>query len=463
MPKRFRVALSFPGEKRLFVRQVAAALADVLGHDKVLYDEFLTAELARPNLDVYLGRLYHDESELIVPFFCADYERKEWCGLELRQMRDLLKQGLDEHIMPFRFDDAQITGQLSVDGYIKVGDRPAQQVADLILQRLTVVAKDAAGHVTDTSSARAATVDLPLYYLFASEGAAKAGPEDVFYSVQGESVARSLVRLFTKEYGAAKNAPVFHYQAADSILDEDQVLLLEAIDTLAIYSDPDRLIYDPPPPERTHQLAQFAERADTWLELVKKRPPPKAGAETKKTQRAAEAVMPPEQRLNAGLNLLMLLAQCYYTLLESTIGNPCQTLDLDLNQSYFWTVNSIQNLLKNHEDLRDFPGEFKPIFADLYPSTVTDVDWQDMVAPEAEAFLSAVQQYVLRKGIQDPEENSHSAIFVALYRPSIDRCLERAANYRKRMRAHWQRVMGSAAPNPESPATPPAKPESPRS
>ena len=38
--------------------------------------------------------------------------------------------------MPFRFDDAPITGVLSIDGCIKIGVRRPQEIADLILQRL---------------------------------------------------------------------------------------------------------------------------------------------------------------------------------------------------------------------------------------------------------------------------------------------------------------------------------------
>lgn len=134
--KRFLVALSFPGEKRPFVKKVAAELTAVLGRDRVLYDEYWAAEFARPNLDLHLGRLYGQESELLVPFFCADYEKKEWCGLEWRQMRELRKQKKDEQIMPFRFDDAPISGVLSIDGYIKVGERSPKHVAKLILERL---------------------------------------------------------------------------------------------------------------------------------------------------------------------------------------------------------------------------------------------------------------------------------------------------------------------------------------
>lgn len=134
--KRFRVALSFPGEKRDFIRQVADSLVTALGKDSVLYDDYLTAELARPDLDLYLGALYREQSDLLVPFYCADYERKKWCKLEWRQMRDILFNVEGHRIMPFRFDDAPITGVLSIDGYVKIGSRPPQEVSTLILERV---------------------------------------------------------------------------------------------------------------------------------------------------------------------------------------------------------------------------------------------------------------------------------------------------------------------------------------
>ena len=62
--KRFRVALSFPGEHRTFVAQVARSLARQLGKERVFYDRYFEAELARSDLDTYLQRLYHDEAEL---------------------------------------------------------------------------------------------------------------------------------------------------------------------------------------------------------------------------------------------------------------------------------------------------------------------------------------------------------------------------------------------------------------
>lgn len=136
--RRFRVALSFPGERRDYVRKVAEKLADALGREAVLYDEYLTPELARPDLDLYLGRLYRDDSDLLVPFLCADYGLKKWCNLEWRQLRDILFTLEGERIMPLRFYDAPIPGLLAIDGYVAIAGRTPEEVAELILERLTV-------------------------------------------------------------------------------------------------------------------------------------------------------------------------------------------------------------------------------------------------------------------------------------------------------------------------------------
>jgi len=134
--KRFRTALSFPGERRDFVAKVATALAKKIGRDHVFYDRWYEAELARPNLDTYLMSIYHDHSELLDVFLCEAYERKEWPGLEWRAIRDLIKQRKSDTIMLFRFDDAAIPGIFSIDGYISVDKRSPEEVADLILTRL---------------------------------------------------------------------------------------------------------------------------------------------------------------------------------------------------------------------------------------------------------------------------------------------------------------------------------------
>jgi len=159
-----------------------------------------------------------------------------------------------------------------------------------------------------------------------------------------------------------------------------------------------------------------------------------------------ESQIPKEEWRIAGHTALMILAQAYYKILESAIsGAMCTSLDLELNQSYLWTTNNISALLQDHEDLKDFPTTFTPIFRDLYPSTIRDCDWEDMVAPEAEAFLSTVQQYVLGKGVYELTEGSAGGTFVRIFQSSAQTAMEHAEAYRKRMQTTFQRVLDRAA------------------
>lgn len=166
------------------------------------------------------------------------------------------------------------------------------------------------------------------------------------------------------------------------------------------------------------------------------------------TMKPGELEMPVEDRRISGLTLLMLLAQAYYKMMECVISMAswCSSLDVELNQSYLWVTGNLTNLLKNHEDLKDFPVQFKPLFDDLYPSTVRDIDWDDMVAPEAERFLSTVQRYVHEKGVYEPEEGSTAWTFVQLFRPSIETAISQALDYHKRMHRYAQKSFcGSSA------------------
>ena len=292
------------------------------------------------------------------------------------------------------------------------------------------------------------------YYLFAlSSEASDRSARAVFYVVKGERMANSLCELFTREYVDADGTPSFGFEDGGSFSVGERVLMDESLDSLLIYDDPDPGIYDPPPPAHIMTLAQYAVRAKKWEQLLRERirnlepnvDPDKTEAAPENDSPTADLpVMPPEERRNSGLVLLMLLAQAYYKMLESSISMAswCSALDIELNQSYFWTVTMMTNLLKNHEDLKDFPVAFEPIFPDLYPSTIRDVDWEEMIAPDAESFLSTVQQYVHSKGIYDPEQGSSAWVFIEMYRPGVNKAIERANAYHKRMREYYRQMIG---------------------
>ncbi|MBI1814090.1 MAG: TIR domain-containing protein [Deltaproteobacteria bacterium] len=140
-PRRFDVALSFPGEHREFVKQVAGHLAAQFTTDRVLYDKYHQAEFAAPDLDVYLPNLYRTQSELIVLFLCPEYAAKRWCRLEWRFIRQMLATVEARRIMFLSFGnpgDVTELGILSGDGYIDIDTSNAKEIAEEILKRLSL-------------------------------------------------------------------------------------------------------------------------------------------------------------------------------------------------------------------------------------------------------------------------------------------------------------------------------------
>lgn len=137
MKRRFAVALSFPGEHRELVSDVAQALSAAFGEPRVFYDRFHAGELSRPNLDLLLQRFYKDDSDLIVVFVCGEYEEKEWCGIEWRAIRALMKDHSrpDEDVMFLRLDDKPIEGLLPIDGYLDISGKSPREITDSILRR----------------------------------------------------------------------------------------------------------------------------------------------------------------------------------------------------------------------------------------------------------------------------------------------------------------------------------------
>ena len=132
----FKVALSFAGEHRAYVAAVAEELKKRLGRGVVFYDKDFTAQLARPNLDLLLQRIYLNNSDLVVVFLCRDYERKEWCGLEWRAIRAIVKNKNDHAIMFMRFDKAEVSGAMSIDGYVDLEEYSPMQAARMIVERV---------------------------------------------------------------------------------------------------------------------------------------------------------------------------------------------------------------------------------------------------------------------------------------------------------------------------------------
>lgn len=133
---KFKVGLSFPGEQRSYAEQVATCLTRELGENAIFYDKYYQAELARPNLDLLLQKVYREQCKLVVVFLCGEYAIKEWCGLEWRAIRDIIKLRKDRDVMFIRFDDAPVPGVFSIDGYIDANFSSPSNTAQAIVDRV---------------------------------------------------------------------------------------------------------------------------------------------------------------------------------------------------------------------------------------------------------------------------------------------------------------------------------------
>ncbi len=133
---KFKIGMSFAGERRAYVAEVVNALRATVDPDAIFYDHDYQGQLARPNLDTLLQDIYRNQCELIVVFLCAEYAKKQWCGLEWRAIRDIIKSKKDDQVMFVRFDDAPVDGFFSIDGCIDARSVGPQEVAGFILDRL---------------------------------------------------------------------------------------------------------------------------------------------------------------------------------------------------------------------------------------------------------------------------------------------------------------------------------------
>jgi hypothetical protein len=135
----FDVALSFPGEVRGLVEEVAGYLERLIGPNAYFYDNNYQSQLARPALDLLLQDIYRNRSKLVVVFLSADYQAKDWCGIEFRAIRDIIANREHDRIMFIRTDNGAVEGVFNTDGYIDAQQHNAAQIAQFIKERVDVL------------------------------------------------------------------------------------------------------------------------------------------------------------------------------------------------------------------------------------------------------------------------------------------------------------------------------------
>jgi TIR domain-containing protein len=130
----YDVALSFAGEDREYVDQVADALRSA--GVKVFYDKLEEADLWGKNLYTHLSDVYRKRARFTVMFISRSYAQKQWTNFEREAAQARAFVESREYILPARFDDTELPGMLPTTGYVSARERTPEQLADLILKKL---------------------------------------------------------------------------------------------------------------------------------------------------------------------------------------------------------------------------------------------------------------------------------------------------------------------------------------
>ncbi|WP_317235802.1 TIR domain-containing protein [Niabella hibiscisoli] len=135
----FDVALSFPGESRPLVEEIVTELERSLGPNRYFYDNNYVSQLAQPSLDILLQGIYK-RAKLDVVFLSSDYQKKDWCGIEFRAIREIIMERENNRVMFIRTDDGAVDGVFKTDGYVDARKFSPDKIAGFIQERVNLIA-----------------------------------------------------------------------------------------------------------------------------------------------------------------------------------------------------------------------------------------------------------------------------------------------------------------------------------
>jgi hypothetical protein len=124
----YDVTLSFAGEDREYVEQVASSLY-ALGI-RVFCDRYEEADLWGKDLFTHLDDVYKNKAKFCIVFISKDYASKLWTNHKRKSAQARAFKERSDYILPVKFDDTEIEGILETTGYI---DANAKKPADLAL------------------------------------------------------------------------------------------------------------------------------------------------------------------------------------------------------------------------------------------------------------------------------------------------------------------------------------------
>lgn len=130
----YDVGLSFAGEQRVYVEQVAHELTT--RGIRVFFDDYERGDLWGRDLYAHLTNIYEHKCRYCVIFVSKEYADKVWPNQERKSAQARALEEKEEYILPARFDSTPIPGLLDTVGYINLNQTSPFQLSELISEKV---------------------------------------------------------------------------------------------------------------------------------------------------------------------------------------------------------------------------------------------------------------------------------------------------------------------------------------
>ncbi len=131
---KYEIALSFAGEDRHYVEEVAQCLTN--NNITVFYDEFEESNLWGKDLYVYLDEIYRKQSRYCIMFLSEHYAKKLWTSHERASAQARAFEQHEEYILPVKLDNTEIPGIRPTIGYLDGNKLSPDKICAAILKKL---------------------------------------------------------------------------------------------------------------------------------------------------------------------------------------------------------------------------------------------------------------------------------------------------------------------------------------
>lgn len=130
----YDVVLSFAGENREYVKQVAQHLEK--NEVRFFYDEAEQVDSWGKDLYVHLDEVYRVKARFCIMFISKSYKNKLWTNHERESAQARAFEEKGEYILPARFDDTEIPGVKQTIGYIDLRSLSPHDFGQIIIKKI---------------------------------------------------------------------------------------------------------------------------------------------------------------------------------------------------------------------------------------------------------------------------------------------------------------------------------------